>query len=361
MAIGKRESVWVPWFVAAATVALFGGVSFAFFRPSESRPVRRPPPEEVRNVRGMVVSCPIYGQIWASDAMRKAVAELRTLGVDWVQIHPYASIDEDGTVGYRPADFVADGFEIIREAGLAPFSKPHLAYWGSFEWRGAIRFDTQPQWRRFFSTYRKFILAQAEIAEASKVPLFAVGTELDATLEHEKQWRKIIADVRKVYSGQLTYAANWDAVEKVPFWDALDLVGVQAYFPVGPAEARGPALRAGVRGWLDRLGALSTKTGRPVLLAEVGYARSKVAPSEPWKPSVDSSPEAIRLRTELTRLVLEESQGRPWLLGMFWWKWIPGWNLWDRDFSMRDPEMKAALRAAWTESSPGQPSSRKAP
>jgi homoserine trans-succinylase len=34
---------------------------------------------------------------------------------------------------------------------------------------------------------------------------------------------------------KLTYAANWDDFDKVPFWNELDYIGIDAYFPLSDA------------------------------------------------------------------------------------------------------------------------------
>ena len=46
----------------------------------------------------------------------------------------------------------------------------------------------------------------------------------------ETHWRKLIRKTRSLYQGQLTYAANFDQYHEVSFWDALDFMGVNAYF-----------------------------------------------------------------------------------------------------------------------------------
>ena len=62
--------------------------------------------------------------------------------------------------------------------------------------------------------------------------MFSVGTELQIpALQREADWRQLIKDVRAVYSGKLIYSANWyEEYEGIKFWDALDAIGVQAYF-----------------------------------------------------------------------------------------------------------------------------------
>lgn len=302
------------------------------------------------HARGMVVSCPGYGEIWGTEAMREAVVELAELGVDWVQIHPYARIERDGRVSFRPAadrGYMSGAVEIVRSEGLQLFLKPHLSYWGNFTWRGAIEFADEASWDRFFQTYRAFIVDQARFAERHGVPALAVGTELERTVEFEARWREIIAAVRAVYSGHLTYAANWDSLHKVEFWDDLDSIGVQAYFPLGDSSSTRAELKERFASVISDLRGLSEREKRPVVIAEIGYTRSTKAAREPWHPERDSSPDAIRLRTTLADVALEGLSEADFILGVFWWKWIPGWSWFHRDFSMRDPEMKGLLERHW--------------
>lgn len=304
-------------------------------------------------IEGVVVSCPRSGQIWDSEEMDQAVQELRTLGVEWIQFHPYAGVAKDGRIrtSARTVTWTEGGIRRIQGAGLQTMLKPHLAYWGSFSWRGAITFSSEAAWRRFFDGYTRFILDQARRAEAGGVPVFVVGTELDRTVHREKEWRDLIQKVRSVYAGHLTYAANWDRVHDVPFWDALDGIGVQGYFPLGPRDASDTDIKSGWALVLTDLSALSRRFGVPVVFTEIGYALSRDAAQEPWKAAMESSPKARALRNRLTRIALEELPKYDFVAGVFWWKWIPGWNWFDRDFSMRDEDMKELLDRFWTESS----------
>jgi pyroglutamyl-peptidase len=302
-------------------------------------------------MRGMTVSCPDYGQIWGTPAMTRAAREVRELGVTWVAIHPYGAVKRDGSVRFDPPEevgYLDRAVEIAGEEGLSLFWNPHLAYWGTFEWRGSIDFGADGKaWARFFDEYEAFIVAHARFAERHEIPLLSVGIEYERMMSHEPAWRRIIAKVRKVYRGKITYAANWDGLDRVPFWDAVDLIGVQAYFPLTPSKSPSQAeLDAGWDAILARLTDLSDRYGRPVLLTEIGYPRSMAAAAEPWKPELDNNPSAIALRARLLETALRRVE-HPKIEGVFWWKWIPGANLWDRDFSMRDDEATSALSRAW--------------
>ena len=304
-------------------------------------------------MRGMVVSCPRFGQIWGSPAMTSSLEELAELGVEWISIHPYASVRRNGSVRHWPAaetGYLGRAGEIVQAAGMKLFWKPHLAYWGSFEWRGAIDFgDDQGAWDDFFTGYETFIVDQATFAQRLGVELFAVGVELEGTTHFADRWAHIIQRVRSVYDGALTYAANWDSVDSIPFWSSLDVIGVHAYFPL--SDGSDPSRQELWDAWsapLERLASLAERSGgKPVVFAEIGYNRSPDAARVPWDFEVDDSRHARVLRKRLIEVALERAKAAPGVQGMFWWKWIPGDWRHDRDFSMRNPEAREALFESW--------------
>ncbi len=309
-------------------------------------------------MRGVVVSCPRAGQIWGTVEMSEALVEITELGADWISIHPYAWVARDGEIRQRPAadtGFLDEAVRRMRRAGVRIFWKPHLGYWGSFDWRGSISFVGEAAWARFFAGYRDFIVDQARFAEAHGVELFAVGIEYESTMHREADWRRIIREVRAVYSGRLTYAANWDGLEKVRFWDAVDLIGVHAYFPISSEAA--PSRETVVAGWIGHLRsleALAERHGKPILFAEIGYNRAANAASEPWSHGSRDSEENRRLRRMLMEVALETVEPAPHIAGMFWWKWMPGART-GRDFSLKEEEARAALRRRWAAASKRAP------
>ena len=302
--------------------------------------------------RGMVVSCPRWGPIWGSPAMAESLSELQAIGVDSVAIHPYGWVKRDGTVRLQPAeslDFLTRAVEFARAAEMRLFWKPHLGYWGEFQWRGAIEFGgDEAAWRRFFVDYESFIVDQARFAAAANLELFAVGVELEGTTHREAEWRRIIARVRDVFPGTVLYAANWDRLEDVPFWDAVDWIGVHAYFPLSSAqEPTREVLEAGWAQHLETLRELSERLGKPVLVAEIGYNLSSGAARAPWEYETEDSPASRGLRRRLVEVALEQLAGQSFVRGMYWWKWMPGELRHRRNFSMRDPEIQRILANAW--------------
>jgi hypothetical protein len=310
-------------------------------------------------IKGVTVSTPRGSSEWGSDEMVDTLGDLETLGANWVAIHPYARIEKDGTVRWNRRDgapaseapvWLRRPIEESHRRGLRILIKPHLAYWGNYAWRGDISFDSPEQWERFFSTYQEWI---AEIARFSHdADAFVVGTELDGTIEHLEPWRQIIAAVREEYSGPLTYAANWDAFDRVEFWNDLDMIGIQAYFPLlpepGAGEVTQPAASELDRAWaqiMHRVREYSHAVGRPVLFTELGYNNSWRAPYEPWDPEVGGhNAEAVQelcMRAALRAIDLEPS-----VVGAFLWKWFPGTRA-PRNFAMSTIAMRRVISQEW--------------
>ncbi|MEM7353476.1 MAG: hypothetical protein AAF657_21950, partial [Acidobacteriota bacterium] len=104
-------------------------------------------------------------------------------------------------------------------------------------------------------------------------------------------WRALIAKVRQVYSGQVGYAANFDQYHEVGFWQDLDVMGINAYFPLrshvlaDESEAKlAPLL---VDGWRRVLSEVTEVRRRqqldqPVVFTEMGYTYRAKSTLNPW-------------------------------------------------------------------------------
>ena len=315
-------------------------------------------------VRGVTISCQTWGREWGFDGFADELSDLKSLGANWVAIHPYARIGADGSVAGlgqdaldpdAPPEWLAVPLRQARRHGMGLLIKPHLAYWGSpFSWRGAIEFADPDANERFWREYSDWIVALARVT--SEADAFSVGTELDRLLADEDRWRALITRVRAVSAAQLTYAANWDAFERVGFWDALDAVGVQAYFPLAPGapgadfELDSKALRRSWREVLTSLRRVSERSGKPVVFTELGYHPSPFPASRPWDDATAKGEDwevARRLQLELLRVSLDVlAEEASWLRGAFLWKWFVGETR-RATFELDTPPVREVIRDAW--------------
>jgi hypothetical protein len=145
------------------------------------------------------------------------------------------------------------------------------------------------------------------------------------------------------------YAASWDEAGRVPFWDDLDAVGVNAYFPVATrADASRIDLLAGWQGWLARLHTLSRQAGRNILVTEVGYRSVDGAGRHPYRfetvGQVDLAEQA-----DLAWAALEALGDPDWIDGLLWWNWLAsgGGGPSDPDYTPRGKPAEEEFTRAW--------------
>ncbi|MEX0822060.1 MAG: hypothetical protein WD021_07930 [Rhodothermales bacterium] len=225
----------------------------------------------------------------------------------------------------------ADGARALAERagelGMGIIVKPQIWIRGG-AWTADIGFDSDADWISWENDYRSYIIHAARLAAEIGADILIVGTELSNSVQQRPTfWRRLIEDVRQVYDGKLTYGANWhDDYLEVPFWDALDMVGVQAYFPLASIPA--PDLSTILAGWDNHLSdvrALAARHQRPILFTELGYRSVPYAADEPWRwASRDERVEPdYRLQADLYRGFFETFWHRPWFDGAIIWKFYP--------------------------------------
>ena len=261
-----------------------------------------------------------------------ALAELRAMGVQWVSIvvTQYQTNVNSTTIapteGTPTDDDLRHAIRAAHALGLSVMLKPHVDLWNDPDhWRGQIGdgFGSS-QWATWFASYRAMIVHYAQLAESEGVEQFAVGTELNGTTAREADWRAVIAAVRAAFDGTLTYAGDWTNALDVPWWDAVDLIGVDAYYPLadeGNSSPTAAQLAAAWQPWLAQLAGLSADNGgKRILFTEIGYRSQDGAAQHPWEwasgGAVDLAEQAL-----LYRVAFEQVYDAPWFGGAYWWSW----------------------------------------
>ncbi len=137
--------------------------------------------------------------------------------------------------------------ELLKSNGIEIMVKPQI--WISRgEFTGYLKMNSEENWKILEDSYRSFILEYAGLAQELDAALFCIGTELEQFIVHRPgYWKSLIVEVKSVYKGKLTYAANWDEYKRVPFWGDLDFIGIDAYFPV--SEDKTPSIEDSRKNW----------------------------------------------------------------------------------------------------------------
>ena len=283
----------------------------------------------------------------AVSPQQQVVAEfprIRRLGINTAMIDVFWEADGQDASAIHPGPRTTSDADLrlairrAREAGFRVLLHPKFqcsSCEGGARWRGRI----QPRDRAtFYTSYRTFIEHYASMADSTGVSMFFLGSELNSLQRDTEQWREIARTARAVYSGQLVYEANWDALNAVQFWDSVDVIGVAAYFPlsderlpdVATLKAAWKASRATIinngrsvegRRWFDELKALARRTDRQILFGEVGYQSSTYAAMAPFSES-QTQEYSAQLQADAYQAVLETFENEDWWAGAVWWEWV---------------------------------------
>ena len=256
--------------------------------------------------------------------------------IEWVAVIPFCYQEDDQTkemnvpekIGQwsrRDSIFIRS-IRQLHQKGIHVQLKPHL--WMNSGWRSNIQFENKAAWDLWFKSYRKNILHYAMMAELTETELFCIGTELKTSLKNQPQaWLELIEEIKEIYKGKLTYAANWDdPFDQKAFWAALDYIGVQAYFPL--TKTNNPQLKEIMTGWerhIKKLNELALEHNKPILFTEVGYKSEASSTIKPWEWSsflgVLHKKKSFRTQQLAYEAMFRQLWKKDWFAGTYVWQW----------------------------------------
>jgi len=260
--------------------------------------------------------------------------ELKTLGANWTCLVPYGFCgDGDTQLRYNmkrqwwgeKAVGIRECIKMAHNNELSIMLKPQIYMHGS--WVGDYDLSSEAEWQKWEKSYRDFMMFYVDIAVELDVEMICIGTEYRiAVIEREKFWRKLIDEIREKYCGKLTYSANWDDYDNVKIWDALDYIGISAYFPLNEEDT--PSKEKLLMAWkpiVKTLSKFSKKYDRPLLFTEYGYLSVDGSAGKTWllekkvrKLEINEKTQAVALDALYTSFWNQD-----FWIGGFLWKWFP--------------------------------------
>lgn len=257
--------------------------------------------------------------------------EIKPLGANWISVlvtcyqQTIDSTEISCATDKTPTDAaLTHVVSYAHSIGLHVMLKPHVDMSNdSDHWRGQIgaNFD-DGRWAQWFDSYRAYIGHYAELGQRLNVEAFAIGTELSAASSRAGEWRETARLVRQQFKGPITYAANRNGEEfGIQWWDAVDTIGVDAYYPL--KQSGTPTLDELKTAWghiASRLTALSQRWKRQIVFTEIGY-ESREGAARPGR--VPNNARRINLQEQALcyQAALDVLSHEPWWHGAFWWNW----------------------------------------
>ena len=267
---------------------------------------------------------------YGSTMAQKSLQKLHELGTNAIAIVPYGfqrNPNQASFLGVRHGAGGENDESVIyshaqaQALGMYTLLKPQI--WVSGSWPGDIAMKNEAEWSQFFDYYSRWILHYALMAEIRQFDAFCLGVEFSkATLSHPEAWREIIRKIRGIYSGPITYAANWgEEFEQLTFWEELDFIGLNCYYPL--SKDNKPSKKELKRNFakvLEKAERVSKQYQKPLVFTEIGFR----SVTDSWKnPHAEAGgrpfdPECQRVCYEV---LFEGIKDKPWIKGLFIWKW----------------------------------------
>jgi hypothetical protein len=235
--------------------------------------------------------------------------------------NPYMASDDD----------VRNAIRLAKENNLKIMLKPTVNC-NDGAWRAHIE---PKDWQAWWKNYKDVMVHYAKLAEDCNCQVYCLGCEMISTEDAESHWRDMIAEIRKVYKGVLVYNTNHGREEKINWWDAVDMIGISAYYPVGTTNVTAAlaeavkesdiksSLEQMKKNWepiRERLKVLSVKWNKPIFFAEIGVRSAKGSSSMPWEYYNDWPYDADE-QARYYQAALETFWNEQWFAGFAWWAW----------------------------------------
>ena len=279
-------------------------------------------------IDGLTVVAP--PRAYASDPF----VEIESVGSDWVTFVPYGftrqgrsevHYDSERQWWGERTDGIKTSIEMAQSHGLSVMLKPQIYIPGS--WTGDLDYSTDEEWSEWESSYTEFILHWAQLANTYNIEVLCIGTEFKlSTRQRPDFWLDLIREIRAVYCGELTYSANWDEYDAIPFWSAVDYIGVSAYFPLLEDDA--PTVTDLIKAWkpsVKSLEAVSKQYGKKILFTEYGYLSVNGCCGKTWILEKGIRSRKINQQCQANGIdaILTTFGQEDWWAGGFLWKWFP--------------------------------------
>ncbi len=232
--------------------------------------------------------------------------------------------------------------DYAHELGMKVCLKPMMEC-NDRTWRAEIDFwKDRGSWAKWFYEYGGYITRMAELAEYTGCDMFCLGCEMLGTERQEKHWRELIAEVRELYHGPLTYNTNHGKEMVAQWYDAIDYIGTSAYYPV--AKEGGASVEEMKVVWeqvRDNLKAVNEKWNKPIIFMEIGCRSARGCATMPWDFMHYELPYDEDEQANFFESCLQVFEDVDWMKGFFWWDWRhelpkdkhPGFSIYDKKAS----------------------------
>jgi hypothetical protein len=305
---------------------------------------------------------------FSSESFRQSLRDLVAIGANYATlIIPYYQSNIYSTDIQRgwntPTDeSLVSATQYAHSLGLKVMFKIHIDTY-DYQWRANINPSDRATW---FNKYEAMLVHYANLAKNNGVEEFCIGAEtISMTSEGMNSsntfyWNRMIASVRNIYSGKLTYSSQrteggpghaFDEQYGIKFWDKLDYLGISGYFPIA-TWTNNPTKQEVINAWSTieqtKILPFQQMYNKPVIFTEIGYRSLYGANREPWEYNRQDTPSS-QVQSALYDGLMEFWNNKSYFQGIHMWDWESNPNAGGENTTSFTPQNKSTeeILAKW--------------
>jgi len=211
-------------------------------------------------------------------------------------------------------------------------------------------------WDAWFASYTEFALNQAAVAEESGADMLVIGKQINGAVNvgNMDRWKQLIAEVRKVYSGPISYASytfqDYSQAEEFPYED-MDVIILYLYNQIHEEDQ--PDITALVSAFEqyhdNQFEPLSKRFNKPILFLTPFQSRDFGAKQEWFEPAAPAPEvgEDLLIQAKLYEALFQSIQDEDWVAGVWTWGY---W--WRDEFYQHQPDDSSFIKSSSVRNKP---------
>ena len=291
-----------------------------------------------------------YFDGYARAASDEQVAQIAQTGATWVAVGPELIMKSNTSSQIlASAQRTSTDAGLIRVIAVAHANGLRVLLRPFVDSLAGSRTQIDPNLRAtWFASYTRWMVHYAQLAALTGADELSIGADYQQLSSDYGAWARVIAAVRQYYNGPLTYDADIYEYRSVSFWRLLDVIGIDAYWPIHVPDANDPAQIA--QAWqpiLASVGAFAERIGKHVLFTEAGYRSVPGALANPGSTASTSQVDNAGQAAAYQGLLTATAKLR-WFAGVFFWMWDAiGSHTSATDFTPHNKPAEIVLRHFW--------------
>jgi hypothetical protein len=259
---------------------------------------------------------------------------------------------EDGAYGVTESrQSLIDLSIFIHSAGIHVIFKPMIIISS-----GQSLYSINPN-QDWLLSYEKFLNYTASLATDMNASIFMINGPIDAIERDELLMRRLVSNIRQLYDGYITYTASHSSFSLIRWWDAMDLIAINAWMPF--TTSYNPKIDDFITTWdglYPQLLQAYNKWKKPIVFSELGLQSREGANISPKNMTFSKSGEVKFSWVEQSKYYRAINQTKIWSAPWFKGTFFVGWDLAqgnlllqeDTSFSIRDKPAELDLKMLYS-------------